>query len=61
MKSISTLGPLLLLIFACRLCSMTGAHDYDPNKRGKATNLGRRKNNHVVQRLTTMPRHFEFR
>lgn len=32
MKIISTLGPLLLLMFACKLCGMTGAHDYDPYK-----------------------------
>ena len=32
MKTVTTLAPLLLLIFACRLCSMTGAHDYDPYK-----------------------------
>jgi hypothetical protein len=32
MKIISTFAPLLLLIFACRLCSLTGAHDYDPYK-----------------------------
>jgi len=30
MKIISTFAPLLLLIFACRLCSMTGAHNFDP-------------------------------
>ncbi len=32
MKIVSSLAPVLLLIFACRLCSMTGAHDYDPYK-----------------------------
>lgn len=32
MKIVSSLAPILLLIFACRLCSMTGAHDYDPYK-----------------------------
>jgi hypothetical protein len=32
MKIVSGLAPFLLLIFACRLCSMTGAHDYDPYK-----------------------------
>jgi hypothetical protein len=32
MKIVSGLAPLLVLIFACRLCSMTGAHDYDPYK-----------------------------
>jgi hypothetical protein len=32
MKIISTFAPLVLLIFACRLCSMTGGHDYDPYK-----------------------------
>ena len=38
MKTISTLAPMLLLIFACRLCSMTGAHDYNPYK-GSLKNL----------------------
>jgi hypothetical protein len=32
MKIVSSLAPILLLIFACRLCSMAGAHDYDPYK-----------------------------
>src|SRR5437763_7519342 len=32
MKIVSSLAPMLLLIFACRLCSMTGAHDYNPYK-----------------------------
>jgi hypothetical protein len=32
MKTITTLGTIFLFIFACRLCSMTGAHDYDPYK-----------------------------
>lgn len=32
MKIISTLAPLLLLIFACRLCSMTGGPNLDPYK-----------------------------
>jgi len=32
MKTISTLAPLLLLFFACRLCSMTGGHDLNPYK-----------------------------
>ena len=32
MKIISTFAPLLLLIFACRLCSMTGGHNLDPYK-----------------------------
>src|SRR6266404_5561742 len=32
MKIISTFAPLLLLIFACRLCSMTGANNFDPYK-----------------------------
>ncbi len=38
MKIVSGLAPMLLLIFACRLCSMTGAHDYDPYK-GSLKNL----------------------
>jgi hypothetical protein len=38
MKSISTLGPILLLIFACRLCSMTGGPNLDPYK-GSVKNL----------------------
>ena len=32
MKIFSSLAPLLLLIFACRLCSVTGGHEYDPYK-----------------------------
>lgn len=32
MKILSGLAPLLLLIFACKFCSMTGAHDYNPYK-----------------------------
>lgn len=32
MKTLSTLGPLLLLIFACRLCNMTGGQNLDPYK-----------------------------
>ena len=32
MKTISTLAPLLLLFFACRLCSMTGGQNLDPYK-----------------------------
>jgi hypothetical protein len=38
MKIVSGFAPLLLLIFACKLCSMTGAHDYDPYK-GSVKNL----------------------
>lgn len=38
MKIVSSLAPILLLIFACRLCSLTGAHDYDPYK-GSLKNL----------------------
>lgn len=32
MKIVSSLAPLLLLIFACRLCSMTGSNNLDPYK-----------------------------
>jgi len=32
MKIISTFAPLLLLIFACRLCSLTGGQNLDPYK-----------------------------
>jgi len=32
MKTITTLGTIFLLIFACRLCSMTGGQNLDPYK-----------------------------
>lgn len=38
MKTISTLAPLLLLIFACRLCSVIGGPNLDPYK-GSLRNL----------------------